>query len=122
MTKANDARLNPGDKGPKKSRQYKIKDLIGVETRISLYQTAMNNAGRNFTSKRVSVKKMADFAQAFYKAAIKEIEGIGQLNLKQLVRTFKKEPVKKKAKRSSVKKLMNRIKNGKKKKKRKAKR
>ncbi len=116
----NEFRLNPEDKKTKKS--YKIKEMIPVETRISLYQTAMNNSGRNFEGKRVKVKKMADFGSALYKLAIKEIEGIGQLSLKQIEQTFKKAPVKKRTKKASVKKLMNKIKNGKKAKKKSKKR
>lgn len=113
MSKTTDEfRLNPEDKKAKKS--YKIKELIGAETRISLYQTAMNNSGRNFEGKRVKAKKMAGFTSELYKLSLKEIENIGQLSIKQMEQTFKKEPVKKKSKRASVKKLMDEIKNGKK--------
>lgn len=110
----NDFRLNPEDK--KGKRPGKIRNLIAVDTRISLFQTAMNNSGRNFEGKRVTVKKMADFSSELYKFAIKEIETIGQLNIKQIERTFKKVPIIKKTKKGTVKKLMNKIKNGNKKK------
>lgn len=97
----------------------KFKNLIPPETRISLYQTAMNNAGRNFEGKKASVQKMADFASAFYKLAIKEIENIGELNIKQIEKTLGKFPVKKVVKKTSLKHLMEKAKktNGKKKKK-----
>ncbi len=117
MTRANDARLNSGDKGPKK--RSRIRELISIDTRISLFQTSMNCAGRNFLGKRVKVDKMAKFASAFYRLSIKEIEGIGKLSIKQIEATFKKEPVKKKTAKASTRKLMNKIhkKNGKNKKK-----
>jgi len=59
----------------------KIKELITLDTRISLFQTAMNNAGRNFNGKKVPVKKMAEFATDFYKVAIKEIGNIGKMEM-----------------------------------------
>lgn len=107
---AYDARLNPGDKPSKKSR--KIRESLLVETRISLYQTAMNNTGRNFQGKKIAAKKMAEFSTELYKLALKDIESIGQLNIKQIEKIIKQPPVKKKTKKASVKNLMNKIKNG----------
>ncbi len=62
----------------------KIKEVLGVDQRISLFQTAMNNAGRNFEGKKVNVKVMAKFAEEFYKLAIKEIEEIGKMSTNDL--------------------------------------
>jgi hypothetical protein len=64
------------------TNQKKLKNLITPETRISLYQTAMNNSGRNFEGKRVAFKKMADFTSQIYRLAIKEIENIGELSIR----------------------------------------
>lgn len=90
--------------------QKKLKNLIMPETRISLYQTAMNNSGRNFEGKRVTAKKMADFTTKIYKLAIKEIENIGELSIRQIESTIKAEPVKKKNYNATVKNLMSKIK------------
>ena len=57
----------------------KLKNIVSLDTRISLFQTAMNNAGRNFSGKKVDVKKMATYAADFYKLCIKEIEQVGGL-------------------------------------------
>jgi len=94
--------------------QKKLKNLVTLETRISLFQTAMNNSGRNFQGKKVTAKKMADFTTDIYKLAVKEIENIGELSIKQIVGTIKAEPTQKKTKQSDVKKLMSKIKKGKK--------
>ena len=94
--------------------QKKLKNLITPETRISLYQTAMNNSGRNFEGKRVMARKMADFTSEIYKTAIKEIENIGELSIKQIESTIKTEPTKKQNGKSTVKNLMAKIKKGKK--------
>jgi len=94
--------------------QKKLKNLVTLETRISLFQTAMNNSGRNFHGKKVTAKKMADFTTDIYKLAVKEIENIGELSIKQIVGTIKAEPTQKKTKQSDVKKLMSKIKKGKK--------
>jgi hypothetical protein len=93
--------------------QKKLKNLITPETRISLYQTAMNNSGRNFEGKRVTARKMADFTTDIYKLAIKEIENIGELSIRQIASTIKTEPTKKNGNNATVKKLMNKIKRGK---------
>jgi len=87
----------------------KIKELIAPEHRISLFQTSMNNAGRNFEGKKVSVSKMADFASSFYKLAIREIENLGELSVKQMVGTVKKDETKKVASKADLKKLIGRI-------------
>ena len=94
--------------------QKKLKNLITPEIRISLFQTAMNNSGRNFEGKRVTAKKMADFTSQIYKTAIKEIENIGELSIRQIEHTIRIEPTQKKSKRVDVKRLMSRIKKGKK--------
>jgi hypothetical protein len=94
--------------------QKKLKNLVTPETRISLYQTAMNNSGRNFEGKRVTAKKMGDFTTDIYKLAIKEIENIGELSIKQIESTLKPEPTTKKNGKSVVKGLMSKIKKGKK--------
>ena len=98
----------------KTKNQKKLKNLIGVETRISLYQTAMNNSGRNFEGKKVTARKMADFTTEIYKLAVKEIENIGELSIRQIETTIKREPTKRKVKKQDVKKLMAKIKKGKK--------
>jgi len=103
-------------KKPKYS-QIKLRELITPEIRISLYQTAMNNSGRNFAGKRVKAKKMAEYTSDIYKSAIKEIENIGELSIRQISNTIKVEPTEKKTKKTDIKKLMNKIKNGKKRKK-----
>jgi len=90
----------------------KIREIITVDARISLYQTAMNNAARNFTGKKVSVKKMSEFATELYKLSIKEIGKIGELNPQQIEMTIKKPPVKKVVKSKDLKQLMRRAKNG----------
>jgi len=90
--------------------QKKLKNLITPETRISLYQTAMNNSGRNFEGKRVMARKMADFTSEIYKTAIKEIENIGELSIKQIASTIKTVPTQKKSKGTTVKDLMSKIK------------
>lgn len=94
----------------------KIRQLITVENRISLYQTAMNNSGRNFAGKSVKVKKMVVFASDLYKAAIKEIESIGSLSVAQMglqmeMAFKKKTSKKKKIKKAELGKLMCKIKN-----------
>jgi len=94
--------------------QKKLKNLITIETRISLYQTAMNNSGRNFNGKRVPAKKMTDFTSQIYKTAVKEIENIGELSIRQIEHTIKAEPTQKKAKNKDIKKLMVKVKKGKK--------
>ena len=94
--------------------QKKLKNLVTPELRISLYQTAMNNSGRNFEGKRVTAKKMGDFTTDIYKLAIKEIENIGELSIRQIESTIKIEPTKKKNKTADVKSLMKKIKKGKK--------
>jgi len=94
--------------------QKKLKNLIMPETRISLYQTAMNNSGRNFEGKRVTAKKMAEFTTDIYKLAIKEIENIGELSIRQIASTIKVEPTKKQNGKLTVKNLMAKIKKGKK--------
>jgi len=94
--------------------QKKLKNLVTPETRISLYQTAMNNSGRNFEGKRVTAKKMADFTTKIYKLAIKEIENIGELSIKQIGDTLKKDPIRKNGTNTQAKNLMNKIKKGKK--------
>ncbi len=96
--------------------KLKIKETIPMETRISLFQTSMNNAGRNFEGKRTKVKTMGEFALNFYKFAIKEIEGIGELNIEQMSKTLIKAPTKKVVKKSDVKNLMKKIQNKRKKK------
>ncbi|MCL4399778.1 hypothetical protein M1506_00685 [Patescibacteria group bacterium] len=62
----------------------KIKEILSVDTRISIFQTAMNNAGRNFEGKDISVEKMAKFAVDFYQIAISEIKKIGELEIEKL--------------------------------------
>lgn len=94
--------------------QKKLKNLVTPELRISLYQTAMNNSGRNFEGKRVTAKVMGVFTSDIYKLAVKEIENIGELSIKQIENTIKAEPTKKNGKNKDVKNLMNRIKKGKK--------
>lgn len=98
--------------------QKKLKNLVTPEMRISLYQTSMNNSGRNFEGKRVVPKKMAEFTSAIYRIAIKEIGNIGELSIKQIEKTIKIEPTKKKTKNVEIKNLMKKIKKGKKGKKR----
>lgn len=93
--------------------QKKLKNLVTPELRISLYQTAMNNSGRNFEGKRVTAKKMGDFTTEIYKLAVKEIENIGELSIKQIESTIKAEPTQKKGKKSDIKNLMRKIKKGK---------
>jgi len=90
--------------------QKKLKNLVTPEMRISLYQTAMNNSGRNFEGKKTTPKKMVDFTSKIYRVAIREIENIGELSLKQIENTIKPEPVKKATKNSNIKKLMGKIK------------
>ena len=92
--------------------QKKLKNLITPETRISLFQTAMNNSGRNFEGKRVPAKRMAEYTSEIYKLAIKEIENIGELSIRQIQSTIMVEPTKKQNKKSNLKKLMGRIKRG----------
>ncbi len=94
--------------------QKKLKNKIMLETRISLYQTAMNNSGRNFEGKKVTAKAMSVFTSEIYKIAVKEIENIGELSIKQIENTIKAEPTKKQNGKSTVKSLMNKIKKGKK--------
>lgn len=94
--------------------QKKLKNLITPEIRISLYQTAMNNSGRNFEGKRTSAKTMANYTSEIYKLAIKEIENIGELSIRQIESTIKVEPTKKNSKSKDVKALMSKIKKGKK--------
>jgi hypothetical protein len=94
--------------------QKKLKNLITPEIRISLYQTAMNNSGRNFEGKRVTSKKMGEFTSDIYKLAVKEIENIGELSIKQIESTIKPEPTKKNGKNKDIKNLMSKIKKGKK--------
>ena len=94
--------------------QKKLKNLVTPELRISLYQTAMNNSGRNFEGKRVTAKAMATFTSEIYKIAVKEIENIGELSIKQIENTIKAEPTKKQNGKSTVKSLMAKIKKGKK--------
>lgn len=89
----------------------KIKESITLEERISLFQTCMNNSGRNFEGKRVKAKKMADYAMNLYKLSIKEIENIGELSFRQMVNTIKQEPVLKVKKNSEIKGLMKKINN-----------
>lgn len=97
-----------------KNKQVKLKDIITPETRISLYQTAMNNSGRNFQGKRVTADKMAEFTSNIYKIAVKEIENIGELSIKQITKTLIPVTTKKKNNKKDIKKLMKKIKKGKK--------
>ena len=92
-----------------KVKKARIKDLIPMETRISLFQTSMNNAGRNYEGKRTTVKKMAEFATEFYRLAIKEIEMIGALSVQQIQKSFLKASPEKITKKNDVKKLMKKI-------------
>lgn len=94
--------------------QKKLKNQIPAETRISLFQTAMNNSGRNFNGKRVSPKAMADFTTEIYKLAIREIENIGELSIRQIENTIKVLPTARKTKDIDIKSLMKKIKKGKK--------
>jgi len=94
--------------------QKKLKNLVTPELRISLYQTAMNNSGRNFEGKRVTAKKMGEFTSEIYKLAVKEIENIGELSIKQIESTIAVAPTVKKNKVADVKSLMSKIKKGKK--------
>ena len=96
------------------NNQKKFKNLVMPETRISLYQTAMNNSGRNFEGKRVTAKMMADFTSEIYKIAVKEIENIGELSIRQIESTIKITPIKKQNGNLTVKGLMKKIKRGKK--------
>jgi hypothetical protein len=97
----------------------KIKEIISVDTRISLFQTAMNNAGRNFTGKKVKVAAMAKFATEFYKLAINEISEIGKMELEQLAKIAASKNgkrTKKQTSKTDISKLINKAKkvNGKK--------
>ena len=92
-----------------KVKKARVKDLIPMETRISLFQTSMNNAGRNYEGKRTTVKKMAEFATEFYRLAIKEIEMIGALSIQQIQKSFLKASPEKITKKNDVKKLMKKI-------------
>jgi hypothetical protein len=92
-----------------KVKKARVKDLIPMETRISLFQTSMNNAGRNYEGKRTTVKKMAEFATEFYRLAIKEIEMIGALSVQQIQKSFLKASPEKITKKNDVKKLMKKI-------------
>ena len=87
----------------------RIKEIITVENRISMFQTAMNNAGRNFQGKRISVEKMAKFASDFYKLAIKEISEIGKMELAQLEKISIQKETKKQTKKVDVKKLLKKV-------------
>jgi len=91
----------------------KLKNLITPEMRISLFQTAMNNSGRNFEGKRVTAKQMANFTSEIYKLAINEIENIGELSIRQIKSTIKIEPTRKQNRKVVVKNLMDKIKKGK---------
>lgn len=93
--------------------QKKLKNLITPEIRISLFQTAMNNSGRNFEGKRVTAKKMTDFTSEIYKVAVREIENIGELSIRQIGSTLVPEPTHKKTLKADVKRLMDKIKKGK---------
>jgi hypothetical protein len=84
----------------------RIKEIITVDSRISMFQTAMNNAGRNFQGKRIPVEKMAKFASDFYKLAIKEISEIGKMELNQLEKIA---VVKKRVMKQDVKKLLKKV-------------
>ena len=89
----------------------RIKEWITLETRVSLFQTAMNNAGRNFTGKRVPVKRMADFAGKFYELAMKQVDRMGEISIEQLQKMYKKKPRKRKAsEKKDMKEMMNKIK------------
>jgi len=94
--------------------QKKFKNIITPEIRISLYQTAMNNSGRNFNGKKITAQKMAEFTSTIYKIAIKEIETIGELSIRQIEKTIKPEPTRKISKSKDIKNLMQKIKKGKK--------
>ena len=90
----------------------KLKNLVSLETRISLYQTAMNNAGRNFNGKKADVRKAATWAADFYKLAVKEIENIGELNIQQIEKTLGKPPIKVILSKKTLTTLMSKAKNG----------
>jgi hypothetical protein len=87
----------------------RIKEIITVENRISMFQTAMNNAGRNFEGKRTTVKKMGQFAADLYKFAIGEISEIGKMDIKQLEKMVTTPTVEKQVKKVAVKKLLKKI-------------
>jgi len=93
-----------------KIKSKKLKDIITLENRISLFQTAMNNSGRNFEGKQVPVEKMAKFASDYYGLAIKVIGTIGKLELEQLEKILKEERTKKIEKRKEAMRLINKIK------------
>jgi hypothetical protein len=88
----------------------KIKQVITPENRISMFQTAMNNAGRNFQGKRIPVSKMAEFATQFYKIAIAEISEIGKMELTTLEKILTVKKVSRVAKKADLKRLMHRVK------------
>ena len=88
----------------------KIKDIITIQDRISLFQTSMNNAGRNFQGKQVSIKKMADFAAGYYRLAIRQIDEMGKITLNQLSKIHApKEETKKVVKRNDMKRLLETV-------------
>ena len=92
----------------------KIKNIITIEDRISLFQTSMNNVGRNYNGRRVDVNKMAKFAANLYALAIKEISNIGKVEIEQLERmVVKSEKTKKKLNMKDIKKLMKKVKKNK---------
>ena len=94
----------------------KIKNIITIEDRISLFQTSMNNAGRNYNGRRVEVTKMAKFAANLYALAIKEISNIGKVEIEQLEKMMVKSETKKNLNLSQLKKLMKKVKKNKRKK------
>lgn len=87
----------------------KVKDVIPLETRISLFQTAMNNAGRNFEGKRVPVKRMAAFATDFYQLAITEVGQIGKIGIAQLEKMVAPKQVAVKSTKADVDRLLQRV-------------
>lgn len=62
----------------------KIKNIITLQDRISLFQTCTNTAGSNFQGQSVKVEDMAKYAKDLYELSIKTIGEIGNVEVEKL--------------------------------------
>jgi hypothetical protein len=88
----------------KNNQMKKIKQLLTVDQRVSMFQTAMNNAGRNFEGKKVKSERIAVFAADLYRAALKDIHTVGNVGVEEL-KAIAAKP-RKVVKRANLNKLM----------------
>jgi len=93
-------------------KTYRVKDILDVQTRVSLYQTCINNSKGNTT------QKLMDNAKEMYTIALEDLREFGGIEIGKLRELVKKElPQRRMPKRKAellLKKVYNKQKKGKK--------